>query len=140
MGKFKDYLINEQFGLANLGQKLGDFQKNQWLDTQIGGAFGNKDNQGQPIWRGTGPESIEFPSELTIPSFERTGRITQLETKRNPILIRLSDGTEAYFTYDEYRRIKGKPAIGKTMTIVFERHPKDWTKNSSKINQIIVRD
>jgi hypothetical protein len=79
-------------------------------------------------------------TDVTIPSVERTGRITSLITKRNPIYIRLSDGTEAHFSYDEYRRIDGKPELGKTMTVIFQRHPEDRMQQASKIDKAIVRD
>ena len=79
-------------------------------------------------------------TDLTIPSAEKQGRITVLELKRNPIYIRLSDGTEANFTYDEYKRIDGKPELGKVMKISFQRHPDDRMRQYSKIENAIVLD
>lgn len=143
MGKFKDYLINEEMGLGDLGKRIDSFFNNAWLGNQINGAFVTPDvpsaAETSPQ-HGTGIDSIRLPTELTIPSFERTGRITTIFLNKNPIYVRLSDGTEAHFSYDEYKRIQGKPELGKTMTIIFQRHPNDWTQNASKIERVIVRD
>lgn len=79
-----------------------------------------------------------LPNSTHIPSVKKTGKITTLETKKNPIYLRLSDGTEAYFTYDEYNRIHGVPALGKTMTLVLQRHGKDNSLIPSKIDQAII--
>ena len=76
--------------------------------------------------------------DLTIPSAEREGRITVLELKKNPIYVRLSDGTEAHFTYDEYKRIDGKPELGKVMKISFQRHPDDTMRQFSKIDRATI--
>lgn len=143
MGKFKEFLITEEMGLGDLGKRIDSFYNNRWLGNQINGAFVTRDvpnaAEQSPV-HGTGLDSIRLPNELTIPSFERTGRITTLFLKKNPIYVRLSDGTEAHFTYDEYKRIQGTPELGKTMTIIFQRHPNDWSQNASKIDKVIVRD
>jgi hypothetical protein len=143
MGKFKEYLITEELGLANLGARIDDLFHNQWLANAINGAFVSSDVSGseQSPTMGFAGHSLHLPStDLTIPSVEKTGRITILHLKKNPIYIRLSDGTEAYFTYDEYKRIEGTPELGKTMTIIFQRHPQDFTQQYSKIDKAIVRD
>jgi hypothetical protein len=61
-----------------------------------------------------------------------------LLSKRNPIYVRLSDGTEANFTYEEWKRIKGEPALGKVMHITFQRHPEDKSAQHSKIDHVTV--
>ncbi len=142
MGKFKEFIINEQEGFGQLGTNIDKLFKNQWLDTAINGAFLTSDvngtDQSPPFnYSGSYPDK---GIDLTIPSVQKSGRITTLMTKRNPIYIRLSDGTEANFTYDEYKRIEGSPALGKTMTIIFQRHPEDCTDQHSKIDKVIVRD
>lgn len=143
MGKFKNFLINEELGLGELGSRVDNLFHNQWLANQIGGAYASTDVTGseQSPTLGFSGHSLHLPStDLTIPSVERTGRITTLLSKRNPIYIRLSDGTEAQFTYDEYKRIEGKPGIGKVMTVIFQRHPEDSGLSYSKIDKAIVRD
>lgn len=133
MGKFREFVLTEDIGLADLGPRLHNFYNSPWLDAKIGAALvpGNTS-------RGDG---IDIPStNLTIPSNERTGRIEVLMLKRNPIYVRLSDGTETYFSHDEYNRIEGTPELHKTMTVIFQRHPNDASKSNSKIDKAIVRD
>lgn len=141
MGKFKEFLLNEQIGLGDLGTRIDHMMNGQWLGNQIGGAFASTDvtgSEGSPTM-GYAGHSLHLPStDLTVPSVEKTGRITTLLLKKNPIYIRLSDGTEANFSYEEYRRIQGKPELGKTMTLIFQRHPEDRTSGYSKIDKAIV--
>lgn len=141
MGEFKNFLIKEEKGLGDIGKKINDFYHNKWLKNQISDLFST------PVPVPTTPLDTQanfgndlFDRVVSIPSVEKSGRITNLFLHKNPIYIRLSDGTEAYFSYDEYKRIQGKPEIGKTMTIIFQRHPEDYTKNCSKIDKAIVLD
>ena len=153
MGKFRKFLLNEEIGLGELGPKIDDLFHSQLLGNQIGGAFITMDTDDVPQ-EGIGTSGGSFgnqsmarsnqvglPStDMTLSSIEKTGRITTLLLKKNPIYIRLSDGTEASFTYDEYRKIQGEPALGKNMTLIFQRHPSDASGQHSKIDQAIVRD
>jgi hypothetical protein len=75
-----------------------------------------------------------------MPSVQRTGRIVGFLEKNNPVYIKLSDGTECSFTNQEMKNIEGKPALGKTMTVIFQRHPDDFTRQYSKIEKAIVTD
>lgn len=145
--------MNEEIGLGELGPKIDDLFHSQLLGNQIGGAFITMDTDDVPQ-EGIGTSGGSFgnqsmarsnqvglPStDMTLSSIEKTGRITTLLLKKNPIYIRLSDGTEARFTYDEYRKIQGEPALGKNMTLIFQRHPSDASGQHSKIDQAIVRD
>lgn len=143
MGKFKDFILNEEVGLADLGARIDKLFNSQKFGNQIGGAFVSTDFSGteQSSTAGFSGHTQHIPStDLTIPSATRSGRITSLMLKKNPIYIRLSDGTEANFTYDEYKRIDGQPALGKTMTIIFQRHPEDMGRMYSKIEKAIVTD
>lgn len=143
MGKFKEFLINEEIGLGDLGQRIDGLMNGKWLGNQIGGAFASTDVTGTEMGptMGYAGHSLHLPStDLTVPSTERTGRITTLLLKKNPIYVRLSDGTEANFSYEEYRRIDGKPELGKTMTLIFQRHPDDQLSGYSKVDKAIVRD
>ena len=136
MGKFKKFLINE-VGLGDLGQRIDGLMNSKRFGNQIGGAFVSPDVTGSGPTMG----NLNLPSaDLTVPSAERTGRITSLLLKKNPIYVRLSDGTEANFSYEEYRRIEGKPELGKTMTLIFQRHPEDQSSGYSKVDKAIVRD
>lgn len=138
MGKFKEYLINEDIGLGDIGPRIDKFYHSAYLDSKIGGAFASgHDAKNSPT---LGMADNMPTTDLSIPSVERTGRIQHINLKKNPIYVRLSDGTEAYFSYDEYRRIDGKPDLGKTMTIIFQRHPDDKMQQGSKIDKAIVKD
>lgn len=142
MGRFKAFLLTEDIGLGDLGPRIDRFVHSPWLNNKINGAFVSSTvNGSQQPTMGYAGQSLTLPAtDLTIPSDERTGRITTLLLKRNPIYVRLSDGTEAHFSYDEYRRIDGQPELGKTMTIIFQRHPEDRSQMTSKIDKAIVRD
>jgi hypothetical protein len=141
MGKFREFLLNEEVGLADLGSRIDNMFHDQRLGNQIAGAFVSTDVSGTEQPEGSVGHPLYLPStDMTIPSSVKSGRITTLMLKKNPIYVRLSDGTEASFTYDEYQRIEGEPALGKTMTITFQRQPEDWSRMESKIDKVIVRD
>ena len=133
MAKFKDFLLTEDIGLGDLGPKMDRFYHSDYLDAKIGGALSSSpDINTINKWS----SSID----LTMPSTERSGRIMFIDEKKNPIHVRLSDGSEANFTYDQWRRIDGKPQIGKVMTMVYQRRPDDRNENASKIEKVIIRD
>jgi len=137
MSKFREFLINEEVGLADLGPKLDKVFDNQWLGGQVGGAISSSAEKSPEL--GIAASDQHAPStDMTIPSITRSGRITNLVMNKNPIYVCLSDGTEAHFTYDEYKRIDGDPGLGKTMTIIFQRHPEDLGQMRSKISKAIV--
>lgn len=139
---FKSF-INEEFGLANLGGQINRVFDNPSFKGQTGAYVSTDYSTPSPTgYAGDPTSSIDLPANsLTIPNVEKTGRIAVLLYKKNPIYIRLTDGTEAFFTYDEYHKIQGEPpAVGKTMTIVFQRHPNDASEERSKIVKAIVRD
>jgi hypothetical protein len=139
MGKFKQFLINEEVGLGDLGARIEKFVNSPLIGNAINGAFVSTQVSGSD--QSPQRDVLNFTdTDLTVPSVERSGRITCLLLKKNPIYVRLSDGTEAHFSYDEWRRIEGEPGIGKTMTIIFQRHPQDWSQQGSKIDHVIIRD
>lgn len=143
MGKFKEFVINEQIGLADLGTNIEKLFSNQELDSQLNNALNssqwNRMNVPTP-WRGDDLQMAKNPIDLNLPTIQRTGRITNLMKTKNPIYIRLSDGTECNFSFDEFKRIQGNPSIGKVMTITFQRSPDDITRQFSKIDKVIVLD
>ena len=142
MGNFREF-IETQVGLGNLGSRIFSMYHNQEFDTQIGGALASTDVTGseQSNTHSYSGHPLYLPStDLTVPATVKTGRIELLSLKTNPIKIRLSDGTEGLFTWDEFKRIEGEPKIGKTMTITFQRSPQDLSKNHSKIDKAKVID
>lgn len=144
MGKFKEFIENSGgIGLGDLGGRISQLYHSNEFGNQIGGALASTDVTGteQSNTHSYGGHPLYLPStDMTLPSIEKTGRITYLMKKRNPIYVRLSDGTEANFTWDEYKRIEGEPAVGKTMTLIFQRHPEDSSRQHSKVDKAIVRD
>lgn len=137
---FKTFL--EDIGLGNIGPQIDRLFNNKQFANQAGAYVSTDNTYSSPQGYFGDPASTpELPAtSLTIPSVEKTGKIAVLLLKKNPIYIRLTDGTEAHFTYDEYKRIQGQPALGKTMTIFFQRHPEDRTGNVSQVTKAIVRE
>lgn len=126
---FKTFIANEAFDLDNIGGKLDRLFANSHFERESKAYLDGKMQV----------PSFELPKNLEIPQLERTGTIISLLNKRNPIHVKLSDGTEVNFTYDEWQRVEGEPAVGKVMTIVFQRHPADNSKFHSKIERVIVK-
>lgn len=132
MGKFKDYyLTNESTTMSDLGPRLHAAVADRGLDDQINGVL---THQG---WIDNSPPP-RSENDIGVPTVDRTAKITHLMLKKNPIYVRLSDGTECNFSYDEFRKIHGKPEIGKTMSISFQRHPGDMAEMHSKIERAVV--
>lgn len=125
MLNFKKYLEQNTIGYHNDGP---------------GGAFVSSDFSGsenpQTNFEG---RPLHLPStDLGMPSVTKTSQISKLERNKNPIFVLLKDGTKLYFTYDEFNRISGEPAVGKTITVVFQRHPGDKSATPSKVSRVTV--
>lgn len=137
MGKFIEFLLSEELGLADIGPRINQLFHGQRFNNQIAGAYLPSDFTGSEQFASHPPH---LPStDLTIPTVVAQGRIVVLHDKKNPIYVKLSDGTEAHFSYDEWRyRVQGEPELGKVMTITFQRHPNDISKLYSKIDKAIV--
>lgn len=73
--------------------------------------------------------------QLDLPTIEKRSEIESIFDKNNPITIQLSDGSKLFFTYDEFKRIEGKPEHGKTMIVTFQRLPQDATDLPSQITK-----
>jgi hypothetical protein len=136
--KFAEFLLNEEIALGDMGTKIDQLFKNQNFQNQSG-AYLSSDWTGSGGYQSPTNSPLRLPgTDLTIPTIEKSGRITVLLSKRNPIYVCLSDGTEANFTYEEWKRIKGEPALGKVMHITFQRHPEDKSAQHSKIDHVTV--
>lgn len=81
---------------------------------------------------------LHLPSmDAGIPLVQKSGVIKYLELKKNPIFMMLSDGTRLFFTWDEFKRIKGDtPSPGKRIVVTMQRNPLDKTSTSSQIQDI----
>jgi hypothetical protein len=116
MGKFKDYLFKEEVGLADLGTRIDGVLNSHWFGNAVNGALVSTG------WSGSDGSQDSFngyrlkapESDLTVPSVQKQGRITTMLLKKNPIYVRLSDGTEAHFSYDEWQRIQGNSTSRKS--------------------------
>lgn len=82
-------------------------------------------------------EGFPLP-DIGLPKTQKTSKIVHVMDKKNPIYIGLEDGTKLYLTLDEFRRIEGKPARGKNMTIIMQRLPEDTSNSPSLITKCIV--
>ena len=70
---------------------------------------------------------------MALPAVHKSSRIDILIKEKNPIYVQLADGSKMFFSLDEYKRIKGTPEVGKTMTVVFQRHGHDKSNMPSLI-------
>ena len=77
--------------------------------------------------------------DIGLPTISKTSRIDHIMDKKNPIYIGLSDGTKLFLTYDEFKRIEGKPEKGKNMIVIMQRHEKDQSDFPSIITKCIVQ-
>ena len=88
MGKFREFLLNEEIGLGELGPKIDDLFNSQLLGGQIGGAMTSMDTDpvGQEGIGGSGgsfgnqsmarSNQLGLPStDMDLPSVEKTGRL-----------------------------------------------------------------
>lgn len=73
-----------------------------------------------------------------VPTVTKKGIIRTIDRNKNPIMIQLSDGTRLYFSWDEFRRVKKEPEVGKTMTVVLQRHHLDNREEPSQIHTCVV--
>lgn len=78
--------------------------------------------------------------ELDLPTIQKVAKIMHVMDKKNPIYVGLSDGTQLFFTHDEFRRIHGKPERGKDMVVVMQRHDNDHSKLPSVVTKCMVKD
>lgn len=109
-----------------------------YFEQATGGGYLTSDFTGSEQTPKMTGNPLHLPSiDFVVPKIQRSGVIKQLELKTNPIKMLLSDGTRLFFTYDEFKRIKGaKPEIGKTITVVMQRRLEDKTSNTSQIENI----
>lgn len=80
---------------------------------------------------------IALPPEGTVShQIKKDGIVKHFIYNKDPITLVLSDGTTLYFTYDEYKRIKGDLPIVPKLTrieVIFQRLPTDLSAIPSKI-------
>lgn len=75
--------------------------------------------------------------ESRISILDERGLLSKIKT---PVFIQLEDGTRLYMNRHEFERIKGeKPAVGKVLTVTFQRNMADKTNQYSQIDSVICR-
>lgn len=70
---------------------------------------------------------------IDLPSTQVISTIEKINDKKNPISIQLANGYKLFFTYDEFKRIKGEPRQGKKILLIMQRLPNDFTQSPSQI-------
>lgn len=105
-----------------------------------GAPYITSDFTGSEMPMNYGGHPLHLPSlDMGLPTVTKTAKIIQIERNKNPISVMLNNQTRLYFSYDEFRRIKGgEPQEGKMMTVVFQRHPGDTTENPSQVQTVTV--
>lgn len=71
--------------------------------------------------------------ELDLPCIKKQSKIQILQYNKSPIFMQLSDGAKLFFTIDQYKRIDGKPEVGKTIHYEMIRLPEDNSQQPSQI-------
>ena len=84
-------------------------------------------------------KEFQMPNmELDLPCVKKTAKIQILQYKKTPIFMQLSDGSQLFFTLDEFRRIKGKPEVGKTVNYEMLRLADDKSSAPSMLKSCII--
>ncbi len=76
------------------------------------------------------------PEGTTSHELKKNGMVKHYIYNKDPITVILDDGTTLYFTYDEYKRIKGDLPIIPKLTrfeVIFQRLPTNLSPEPSKI-------
>jgi hypothetical protein len=89
----------------------------------------------------TGTEGLgDYPHkapgvDLEIPGVTRRSRIRSVDNKRDPIQVRLMDGTTLYLSLDEFNRINSRTKldVGREISVTFQRREDDGSPDPSKI-------
>jgi len=83
--------------------------------------------------------NMVLPSiDLELPKVEKRSKIVFVHDRINPIYVQLEDGSKLFFTYDQFKRIQGKPVVGKEMHISMQRLGSDTSEAPSRINSCRV--
>lgn len=80
--------------------------------------------------------------DLKLPTTEKSGRITFLDKKRNPIVLAFTNDqhhvTRIYIPYDAFKRIQPEPELGRSITVAMQRRMDDPSKSPSQVQTIKV--
>lgn len=93
-------------------------------------------------WTGTedlGTYSYGVPGvDLEIPSVTRKSKIRSVNNKKDPIEVRLMDGTAIYLSLDEFNRVNSRTSleVGREISVTFQRREGDGSPDPSKVVSI----
>jgi hypothetical protein len=85
---------------------------------------------------------MNFKNFLNLPEMEKEGIIKNIESSKNPILIKIDDstarGTEIFLSPSEYRRYKktGRLKIGSKVRVYLQKHPLDKGEGPFQISGV----
>lgn len=73
--------------------------------------------------------------DLEVPTVSRTSKVRSVEKNKNPIRVRLMDGTVIHLTLDEFNRIDTRTKLypGREVTVTFQRRDDDSSQEPSKV-------
>ena len=138
MGGFKQFLESgNTLGYHNDGPG-GAFQPG-------GGGYLGSDQTGQEkgdTQQLQGHPPHLYNTDVMVPTVTKEGKITGIKYRQSPIVIELNGSPTLYVTLDEFNRIKKHNNmqsehwdrfIGKTMKVVFQRHPGDKNPTLSQV-------
>lgn len=76
--------------------------------------------------------------DLEIPSAIRRSRIRSVNDRKDPIEVRLMDGTLIYLSLDEFKRVNSrtKLEVGREISVTFQRREGDGSPDPSKVVSI----
>lgn len=133
---FKKFIEQNTVGYHNDGPG-GSFNKDH------GGSYLSSDQTGSEAVKADGGSPHLPSTDLTIPSSMPIKKVVSVVTginyNKNPIEIKLQDGTILYLTIDEFRRIGPKsPKKGSKIMVSFQRREDDNSKSPSQIHHIQI--
>lgn len=76
--------------------------------------------------------------DLALPSVSKTGKITFIDRRANPVLIILDDTTRLEVPPYLLRSLTIKPEQGRTVMVTFQRRKDDGSINYSRIDSLKV--
>jgi len=131
---FRKYFEQNTVGYHNDGFSGHHHHGNAWMTSDQTGSEQKGDFLGSP------PHLPSHDLKLAdVPTINKKAVIRLIEKNKNPIRILLGDGTNLFFSYDEFKRIKGPmPEVGRTMSVTFQRFPQDKSQNTSQVQDCEV--
>lgn len=76
--------------------------------------------------------------DLELPGATRKSKIKSVNDRKNPIEVRLMDGTAIYLSLDEFNRVNSrtKLEVGREIRVTFQRREEDGSPDPSQVVSI----